>query len=111
MWWMTTTPPAFVRSSGCARYASSSAPSAPVIQIVSARIASLIALLNFRHEFDLDREVERQFRHADRRACVAPDLRAEHLDEQVGRAVDDSGGLVEPGRAVDHAENFHDPGH
>src|SRR4051812_44211001 len=43
MWWRTTTLGCASRSTGCARYASISSPLWPVIVVVAARVASLIA--------------------------------------------------------------------
>lgn len=43
MWWITTTPPYGPSRSGWAKYASSSSPPWPVIRIVSAFIASVMA--------------------------------------------------------------------
>ena len=47
---------------------------------------------------------------ADRGAGVAPDV-AEHLDHQIGSAVDDLRHVGELGRAVDEAAQLHDAAH
>src|SRR5919107_1543498 len=45
MWWITTTPPRVLGASGRATYASTSSPSAPVILVVPALMASFISIL------------------------------------------------------------------
>ena len=54
--------------------------------------------------FDLDRYVERQFGHADRRARVLAALRAKHRQDQVGKSVDHGWRRLKSRRHVDHAE-------
>ena len=54
--------------------------------------------------FDLHRNIERQPRHADGGARVGARVGAEHLQDQVGEAVDHRREPVEPGAGVDHAE-------
>src|SRR5215470_9384500 len=54
---------------------------------------------------DLDGDVERQRRHADRRARVSAALRPVELEDELAEAVDYPGGLIEARRHVDHAEN------
>src|ERR1051326_451585 len=45
--------------------------------------------LHFQDHFDLDWDVVRQRRHADRRACVLADGLAEHFHHEIREAVDD----------------------
>jgi hypothetical protein len=46
----------------------------------------------------------------ERRPCMSTVFRPEHVDEQVGRAVQDPGCVPETGRSVDEAEQANDPG-
>src|SRR6202140_3586116 len=61
---------------------------------------------DFEDRLDLDRCAERQLSHPDRAAGVLTAL-AEHLNEQVGRAVDHRRLFGEVGRAVDETGELH----
>ena len=65
-----------------------------------------VAHAQLHHELDLDRRPQRQLGHADRRPRVPPRL-AEHLGEQVRRAVEHSGLAGEPGRGRHEADHLH----
>src|SRR5918996_1030647 len=57
---------------------------------------------------DLDRDVEGQLGHADGGTGMAAGV-VEDLHQEVGAAVGDGGHVVEPGGAVDHNQQLHDP--
>src|SRR5271168_1130905 len=59
----------------------------------------------FNLAFNFNGDTERQFRHADGTAAVRSDGRPEHLDNEIGKAVDNARLLIESGRRVDHAEH------
>ena len=54
---------------------------------------------------DLDRDADRQRAHADRGACVTTAI-TEHIDEQIGAAVDHLRLVAEARHRIDHAEDF-----
>src|SRR5437660_12247870 len=62
-------------------------------------------ILDLDDHLDLDRNAARQRAEADRRAGV-PAAIAEHLDEQIGAAVDDFGLVAELGHGIDHAPHL-----
>src|SRR6266853_179521 len=59
------------------------------------------------NDLDLDRNSAGQRAHADGGARMPPAL-AEHLDEQVGAAVDDFRVILEIGGGIDHPEHLDD---
>src|SRR5207244_887703 len=62
--------------------------------------------LDRQNGLDLDRDLPRQRAHADGGTCMAAGV-AEHLDQQVGAAVDDLRLIGELRDGVDHAEQLH----
>ena len=95
------------------RFAPTTQAGTPFMRVVnnallkSARVMNGVLRFDGDDAFDLDRHAVRKRAHADRRAGV-PSGVAEHLDEQVGAAVDHLGLVLEVGRRVDHAKQLHD---
>lgn len=55
----------------------------------ASRVSSV--LLDLKDHFDLDRDVEGQFSHADRGASMFTDRLTKNLDHKIGEAIDDLG--------------------
>src|SRR4051812_16210973 len=70
-----------------------------------------LLLLYLENHFNLDRNAQRQLRHADRGTGMLADRLAEYFDHQVRKPVDDFRLVGKSWRRVHHAENFDDPLH
>ena len=70
-------------------------------------MASLHSVADEQDGFDLDRHAIGQRAHADRRAGMPPGI-TQHLDQQIGAAVDDLRVIGEVRFRIDHAEQLDD---
>src|SRR6266853_414375 len=59
----------------------------------------------FDFALNLNRDVERQFRHANSTSTVGTHFGAKHLENEIREAVDDARLLVEAGRGIHHPEH------
>src|SRR4051794_32827308 len=75
------------------------------VSISSMRMAAP-SVLHFDDQLDLDGAVAGKLVETDSRPGVPTRVRAEQLEQQIGGAVDHRRGVVEPLRAVHHAEQL-----
>src|SRR5262249_47255027 len=115
-WWVSSARPATSRSSsrtGCTdsrptRAPPTTGPPAPRSgSRHSSGCAGAASLAHRDDHLDLDGDPAGERAHADRRARVATAL-AEHLDEEIGTAVDHLRMVLELGGRIDHAEHLDD---